>query len=174
MVGHRGGILATSTLGAVALVACSSNALPGSSLGQFTVTAHLVTNTCSLPAYDPWVFDVQLSETSSAVLYWSYEDGSPNLSSALSSQNEAMLVSSDVANVDPTEAGTDGPCTMERDDQIGITLDSASAATSFQGTLGYSFSASAGSNCADQLVGAGGMYQTLPCAVSYTLTALRQ
>jgi hypothetical protein len=173
MVAHIGGTLATTALAAVALVACSSNALPGNPLGQFTVTAHLVTNTCSLPAYDPWTFDVQMSETSSSVLYWSYEDGSPYLSSPVAS-NEAILTSSDIANVDPTEAGTDGPCTMERDDQIDITLNSASAPTSFQGTLGYSFTASAGSNCADQLIGAGGMYQTLPCSVSYTLTALRQ
>lgn len=174
MVGHVGGTLATTALAAVALVACSSTALPGTALGQFTVTAHLVTNTCSLPAYDPWTFDVQLSETSSAVLYWSYEDGSPDLSSPVASTNEAILTSSDIGNVDPTEAGTDGPCTMERDDRIDITLNSASAPTSFQGTLGYSFTASAGSNCGDQLIASGGMYQTLPCSVSYTLTALRQ
>jgi len=165
------GRVAIVGMGAIAMAACSSTP------GTFTVTGHLVGNTCDLPAYDPWVFDVALSETSQSsqsVLTWSYEDGSPVLSGPISSQLEVVLTSSDIANVDPTEGGADGPCTMERDDRIDITLNSATAPTSFTGTLGYSFTASAGSNCADQLIGAGGMYQALPCSVSYTLTALRQ
>ena len=49
-------------LGAIALAACSSNALPGTSLGTFTVTAHLVTNTCDLP-YSDRTFDVSTASS---------------------------------------------------------------------------------------------------------------
>jgi hypothetical protein len=165
--------LAIVGLALIAVAACSAQALPGTPLGTFTVTGHLATDTCDIA--DPTkIFDVALSETSQSVLYWSYQDGSPALSSPVSSQLEAVLTSSDIANADPTEAGTDGPCTMERDDRIDITLNSASAPTSFVGTLLYSFSVFGASNCSDQLIAAGGTYQTLPCSVSYTLTALRQ
>jgi hypothetical protein len=162
---------------AAALVAtasggCSDSPLPGSLLGTYTVTGHLATNSCGLPAPDPWIFDVQLSE-SSMVLYWSYMDGTPILSSPLSSQSEAVLLSGDVENVDPTDAGA-GPCTMQRSDRIDITLNGSSPPNQFQGTLGYSFTATTESNCSDQLAAAGGQYQALPCGVSYSLTGLRQ
>ncbi len=166
------GLASTTLVGAV-LVACSSHALPGTPLGTYTVTGHLTTNSCGLPAPDPWIFDVQLSETSDMILYWSTMDGSPILSSALSPQSEAVLLSGDVENVDPTDAGA-GPCTMQRSDRIDITLSGTSPPNSFAGTLDYNFVATAGSNCADQLAAAGGQYQALPCDTAYNLTALRQ
>jgi hypothetical protein len=169
----RAGRVAIVGSGAIAVAACSASPLPGTPLGTFTVTAHVVTNTCDQPATDR-TYDVALSETSQSVLYWSFEDGSPILSSPVSTQLEAVLTSSVIANADPTEAGADGPCTMELDDRIDITLNSATAPTEFAGTRTYSFSATAGSNCSDQLISAGGTYQTLPCTVSFTLTALRQ
>jgi hypothetical protein len=47
-------------------------------------------------------------------------------------------------------------------------------AGAFTGSIGYAFSVPSGVDCSDQLAAAGGMYATLPCTVSYSMTATLQ
>ena len=76
--------------------------------------------------------------------------------------------------MDGTADGGLGPCTMDRNDTLQIDLGSGSPPSSFQGTINYAFSVASGWNCADQLASAGGQYATLPCTVTYSMTATRQ
>ena len=143
-------------------------------LGTYKVVGTAATNTCgaALGAPNPWNFSVQLSE-SGATLYWSWMDGTPALSTTLSATNAAHLTNDESGNVDPTDAGL-GPCTMSRDDEVLITLAAGSPPATFVGTVSYTFTVPAGSVCADQYSSAGGMFDTLPCTVSYTATGTRQ
>jgi hypothetical protein len=164
-----------------ALSAGCGNALPGTLLGTYQVTATVGTNTCGLGAPSTYQFDVQISETtgSTETLYWSWLTDTPIASGTLAAVSstdaslQATLTDSQSANVDGTDAGQ-GPCTMVRNDTLVVTLGSGSPPTSFTGTLGYAFSAESGADCSDQLTTAGGSYDALPCSVNYTLSAARQ
>jgi hypothetical protein len=162
--------LAIAALGA-ACASCSATPMPGSMLGTYKVTAQSETNTCDLSAPDPWAFDVQLSQDGTT-LYWSWMDGSALLSGTAAA-SQASLTSELEANVDATDAGA-GPCTMIRSDTIQVDLASGAQPASFTGSIAYAFSAVAGSNCSDQLANAGGQYGSLPCSITYSMTAARQ
>jgi hypothetical protein len=132
------------------------------------VTGKSVTNTCGLGAPDPWTFDVQLSREGST-LYWSWMDGSPLASGALSSSDQATITDTTTGNVDGTEASL-GPCTMQRGTSLAITLGDGS----FTATMDYSFAVTTGADCDDQLASSGGQYEALPCTVTYDLTGSKQ
>jgi hypothetical protein len=155
-------------------VGCSDSPLPGSLLGTYKVVANLQANACGagLAPPNPWTFDVQLSEQSTT-LYWSWMDGSAPLSNALDAQSHAALTTTQTGNVDGT-ANSLGPCTMQRQDSVQITLGAGSPPSGFAATIQYGFSAATGANCADQIAASGGMYDALPCSVSYAATAARQ
>jgi hypothetical protein len=155
----------------VALAPGCGNPLPGTMLGTYKVTAQAQINSCGLAAPDPWEFDVQLSNDNET-LYWSWMDGSAPLSDPLAS-DAATLTDSVSSNVDGTDAGA-GPCTMTRNDSITVNLATGSPPGSFYGTITYDFAAAAGADCADQLTGAGGQYEALPCTVVYSMSATRQ
>jgi hypothetical protein len=150
------------------LVACASTALPGTPLGTFKVTAQSQTNTCGLGAPNPWIFDVELSQSGSTI-YWSWMDGTPLLSGQENASSHASITDAEGGNVDGTDASL-GPCTMERSDDLEIQL----ASGSFTGTISYSFTVATGADCSDQLVAAGGQFDALPCTVTYTATASKQ
>ena len=167
-------------LGVVA--AGCGNPLPGTVLGTYQVTAMAAANSCGsgLGAPSAYQFDVQLSETATdSTLYWSWLDLTPIASGSLApvsstdSALQATLTDSQSSNVDATDAGA-GPCTMDRDDTLVVTLGAGTPPGSFSGTLSYAFTAESGSDCSDQLTTEGGQYDTLPCTVAYTLTAARQ
>jgi len=165
-------MLRACSLAALALgsffVACASTALPGTQLGTFKVTAQSQTNTCGLGAPNPWTFDAELSQSGSTI-YWSWMDGTPLLSGAVNAASHVSITDTQGRNVDGTDAAL-GPCTMERSDDLELTL----APGSFAGTLSYSFAVASGADCSDQLVASGGTYDALPCTVSYTVAASRQ
>lgn len=154
----------------VAALACAATPLPGTQLGTFKVMAKSKDNSCGLGAPDPWTFDVQLSRSGST-LYWSWMDGRPLLSGAIT-QSHASLTDTQTGNVDPTEAGL-GPCTMQRQDDVEVDLP-ASSGGSIAGTVSYSFTVPTGADCSDQLAGAGGQFQALPCSVSYSMSGALQ
>jgi|HubBroStandDraft_1064217.scaffolds.fasta_scaffold01538_10 hypothetical protein len=151
--------------------ACDEQALPGTLLGTYTVDAQSQTNSCGLDAPNPWQFDVQMSQDGE-LLYWSWMDGTPAVSAPLSG-SVATLLASQQANVDGVDGGL-GPCNMERDDTLQVTLGSGSPPSTFTGTIAYAFSVTAGSDCSDQLGSAGGQYAQLPCTVTYAASGTRQ
>lgn len=167
-----------------ALVAGCGNPLPGTVLGTYQVTATAGASSCGggLGAPSAYQFDVQLSQTeigTDATLHWSWLDDEPIASGALAPVSssdpalQASLTASQSSNVDATDAGA-GPCTMERDDSLVVTLGAGAPPGSFSGTMSYAFSAESGSDCSDQLTAAGGMYAALPCALAYTMVATRR
>lgn len=164
-------VLALGLVAALPLAACSATPLPGTQLGTFKVVAKAKDNSCGLGAPDPWTFDVQLSRSGST-LYWSWMDGSPLMSGTLDSSSHASITTTQTGNVDATDASL-GPCTMQRSDDLEVDLPAAQGA-SFTGTLGYSFTAATGADCNDQLAAAGGQFEAIPCAVSYTMTGSPQ
>jgi hypothetical protein len=145
--------------------------MPGTQLGTYKVVAQSTTNTCGLSAPNPWTFDVQLSRNGTT-LYWSWMDGSPLVSGAIDGNSHASLEDTQTGNVDGTDASL-GPCSMSRQDDLELAGPKA-AGSPFTGTLGYSFSAAAGSDCSDQLTAAGGQYDALPCAITYSLSGTTQ
>lgn len=149
--------------------------MPGTVLGTYEVKASLQSSTCGsgLNTPNPWVFDVQLSQDAST-LYWSRLDGSPLLSSALGSGGTTTLTSTLAANVDAAPDGGAGACALQRDDTIQLTLSPGSPPGAFAGTMQYAYSVPSGYDCSDQLAIVGGMYATLPCTVTYSMTAGRQ
>lgn len=162
------GLSSLASLAFLLVVACSGTPLPGTQLGTFKVVGTAETNSCGLGAPNPWTFDVQLSQQGST-LYWSWMDGSPLVSGTLDASSHTSIDDTQSGNVDGTEAGL-GPCTMQRADDLEVTL----AEGSFTGSLTYSFTVPTGSDCSDQLAASGGQYSTLPCTVNYSLTASRQ
>jgi hypothetical protein len=160
--------LALLVAGAAAVVAAACD-----DSGTYQVTAHLTANTCDLGAPDPWDLDVKVSRQGSTVS-WTWLDGTAPISGPLNAQSEATLTGSQQNDVDGTVDGGPGPCTLERDDTVGITLSAGEMPATFSGTINYAFSVVTGSDCSDQLVASGGQYATLPCAITYSMTGSRQ
>lgn len=144
--------------------------MPGRVLGTYTVTGKSKSNTCGLGAPDPWKFTVQLSMNGST-LYWSWLDGSPLLSAPASS-GRVSLKNSQQVNADSTDAGL-GPCTLQRDDELEITLATGTTPATFSGTIGYTYTPATNAACTDVLSSSGGSFSALPCAVSYDVSASR-
>jgi hypothetical protein len=63
---------------------------------------------------------------------------------------------------------------MTRSDELALSIDTTTTPKTFTGTLTYGFAIVAGSDCSDQLSAQGGTYDTLPCTVSYSLSASYQ
>jgi hypothetical protein len=160
----------TATL-CISFLLSSCGNLPGVTLGTYTVKGTLESNTCGLGigAPNPWEFSVLLSQTGTT-LYWSWEDGSPLLSGPLSG-GRATLTGFQVQNVDTRDGGTMGPCDLQRNDALVLTLAQGTPPPSFLGTVGYTFSVQEGATCTDQLGSSGGMYSQLPCSVGYSVSA---
>jgi hypothetical protein len=141
--------------------------------GTYKVTGQLNANSCgaNLDAPDPWVFDAQVSQDGTTI-YWSWMDGNAPLSGILTSSS-ASITATTTADVDATEAGI-GPCTMSRADTLDLAFAAGSPPPSFTGSIAYDFTVPSGSVCTDQLSSNGGQYDTLPCALSYTVSAAKQ
>lgn len=169
-----GALLSGAALMSLAAIACSSKTMPGATLGTYDVVGTASADNCGagLGAPDPWSFSVRLSKDGTT-LYWNWLDGTPYVSGSLDSNNATTMTSSNTGNVDGTEAGA-GPCSMTRIDTMGLTVPTGDAPETFSGTLSYAFSVAAGANCADQLTSGGGSYDTLPCTLTYALTAKRE
>jgi len=149
----------------------ASCTLPGTTLGTYDVKGTLGNDTCGA-APNPWTFNVMLSQNA-ATLYWSWMDASPILSGPITPEDHATLTGFQLHNVDSTATGM-GPCDLQRDDDLEVTLGAGSPASSFEGTIAYSFSPQVGADCSDQLARSGGMYASLPCSVSYTVVGNRR
>jgi len=171
MVGRSSLVLGLAASLALLGAACDEKPLPGTLLGTYAVDAQSQTNSCGLAAPNPWQFNVQMSQDGE-LLYWSWLNGDP-AASALLTGTTATLLASQQDNVDGVDGGL-GPCTMERDDTLEVTLGAGSPPTTFTSTITYAFSVTSGSDCSDQLASAGGQYAELPCTVIYSASGTRQ
>jgi hypothetical protein len=171
-------IIAAGAVAAAATSCAATSALPGTSIGTYNVTGTLGTNTCGsgLGAPSPWTFTTQMSEDGTT-LYWEMSGGS-ELSSTMSSATQVDITSADSANVDGTDAGVPGPCDLQSTTVLDLALATSSPPSSFKGTLSYTFTAATGvssaTDCTDQLSASGGLYDTLPCTISYSLVGTHQ
>ncbi len=156
---------------ALAALGSGSCTVQGTALGTYGVTGTLDEDTCG-GAPSPWTFEVMLTRDG-ATLYWNWLDASPLLSGPLTGDGNATLTAYEVDNVDATDAGM-GPCDLQRNDDIEVSLGTAPTPASFSGTLSYSFRSQEGANCSDQLTSSGGGYRSLPCTIGYTISAKRQ
>jgi hypothetical protein len=155
----------------IAVVGCSGGSMPGQMLGTYKVVGQSQTNTCGLGAPNPWTFDVQLSQQQST-LYWDWMDGSPLLSGTIASTS-ATFTDTATVNADSTDAGL-GPCNLSTSSSLQLTLGSGSPPGGFTGTMTYTYTPTSGATCTDVLTSSGGMYNQLPCTVTYTVSATRQ
>ena len=155
----------------VALVAGCGSAMPGGMLGTYKVVGQSQSNTCGLGAPNPWTFDVELS-LQRQTLYWDWMDGSPLLSGTLSDAKTTIAQSTTV-NADSTDAGL-GPCNLQTSSTFQLALGSGAPPGSFTGTMSYTYTPASGATCTDVLMSSGGMYDALPCTVTYTVSATRQ
>jgi hypothetical protein len=161
----------------VAIAACTGKDPynPGTQLGTFHVVGKLTTNTCDATGGvpDPWEFDVKLARDRST-LYWI--QGGPPVQGTLDSKSHTSMTSSDTQTLESNDAGV-ATCALTRDDVLDATLladpDDSAAVLAAVGTLSYSFSQRSDTDCSDQLTISGGGFETLPCSVSYVITAKR-
>jgi hypothetical protein len=168
-------IAAVASIATGASSGCSDQALPGDDYGMYKVSGQSTANSCGagLDAPNPWVFDAEISRDGTT-MYWSFLDGNAPLSGPLDTATmHASITTSVSANVDASDAGL-GPCTLNRSDDVELTLPATTPPASLSGTIAYTFAVPSGSTCTDQLTSGGGTYATLPCTVSYTFTAARQ
>ncbi len=164
----------------VGLVACvTPTSLPGDSLGKYKVVGTLGTNTCGsgIDASNPYDFTAQLSKDGTT-LYLALEDGSGEVSGGFDSSDEtsATLVSAVTENVNAATTGS--VCNLTLATTFALKLAAGSPPATFTGSAAYAYSVatavSSSTDCTAQLASAGGKYSTLPCTVTYSLTATRQ
>ena len=167
---------------ACALGACTGKDpyRPGTPLGTFHVDGALLATSCGAEsAPDPWSFDVKLARAGST-LYW-IQGGLP-VAGALDANAHTVLASSDTQTVHAAQPRAGAApavplCALTRADGLDATLDgdptTAAGVVGFHGTLTYTISATANSDCSDQLASAGGPFTRLPCSVGYALTGVR-
>ena len=152
-------------------VACSgTDKMPGTALGTFSVTAKQAANTCGsgLGAADPWTFNMELSLDGST-LYWREPGGT--VSAALDSSNQAKF-SGTYAESEGGEAGVP-LCTLTRTDTTLVKLDSKTDAKAVSGTVSFGYTIDSGTDCKAALAASGGVFDTLPCLVTYSFEGSR-
>jgi len=155
---------------------------PGTALGTFHVTATRTENTCgegALGSTPTWEFDVELARDK-ATLFW--DNGAQVVSGPGSADGTRFQIDADVV-MNMREGGDPGPpCSIHRHDTAVVTLpagDGADVAT-FTGTLTFAFAPTAGSDCADLVLGGAPNPKTampivtqLPCDFGFSMAAAR-
>jgi len=169
---------------AIALLALSAAACsgkdpynPGEPIGEFHVTAKLVSSTCGQTP-NPWEFDVKLRHDQST-LFW-VQGGAP-ANGHVDPRARATITSTASQTLRDADPKTGLPaCVVSRADALDVTLASGGApasdlktATAFAGSLTYTFTPGQGSDCSDQLLSTSGDYESLPCAIHYELSGQR-
>ena len=142
-------------------------------LGAFDVAAKLQGTSCGVGALgmaNEWGFVVGLG-VDGADATWDVGNG------PIAGQASGADLTFDASFVIDMRKGGDGSqpaCSIERHDLASATLDDADAPTAFNGTLTYTFTPVAGSNCADLFIGNTAQFATLPCAVQYGVKAKKR
>lgn len=148
--------------------------IPGDELGTYAVVSTLQTSTCgpgALGSKDLWQFQVKLSQEGHD-LYWL--NGAEAIAGDLAADGVSFGFDSHVV-VNAIAAGKGQPgCAISRiDTGSGRLSSSAPPVESFEGTLRYGFQPLAGSDCTPLMAVEGG-FHTLPCEMTYAMTASRK
>ena len=142
-------------------------------LGTYDVTGRLASSTCgegALGANDTWKFQVKLTRFENDI-YWL--NGQETLVGDIASDGRSFSIQSGVqVNVSPAGRGSPGCVINRHDDADGKLSDSEDDVESFEGTLGFTYEASKGSDCSEW-IGTEGAVSVLPCSISYDLDAKR-
>jgi hypothetical protein len=156
------------------LAACD-NPNPGVTVGTYSVASALSDNSCGadVAPTDPGSFDVTISNDQ-GTYYWFPNTGASAVSGGMNAARTVSVTEVVADDVDETDAGASGPCTLQRNDTLSFTLAAGATPASFTGSYSFTVSPAIGANCADQLVQSGGGYTKLPCTTTYTLTGKRQ
>jgi hypothetical protein len=164
-----------SLLAAVLVASCIGKDArePGTAIGTFAVTGTLKANSCGSAAPNPWTFSVKLSKDP-GTLYW--DQGDYPVAGDLTASNTVTMTSTSTQSGGASSGSS--TCTLQRVDKLSTALTPdptlAGSYSSFTGTLEYDFSTPAGSgDCSSALAANGGGYATLPCSMTYALTASR-
>ncbi|HEY4105766.1 MAG TPA: hypothetical protein VGM44_17825 [Polyangiaceae bacterium] len=147
---------------------------PGDRLGTFHATGTLSGDTCQASAIlgetSSWAFDVQLSRDGST-LYWL--NGEEAIPGTIAEDGESFAFQSGVEVTLQAAEGARPGCTVARSDVASGVLGSSTIdVASFTVNMSFAYSAEAGSVCSNW-VGVAGGFASLPCTVSYNLTAMR-
>lgn len=155
-------------LAACALAACLAHQ-PGTALGTYAVTGSLKAQTCGagLQPDNPWSFDVRLSRSGST-LFW-LQDSSPALSGTIDPSGNATFTTSEIFDLSEPDAGV-AYCAVVRTDTFKAALGTTTDPSDFTGTIAYHYELDQGSSCGGLLAG---QYDSIPCDVSYDLSAKR-
>ncbi len=153
----------------LALFACIAHQ-PGTSLGTFSVTGALKTQTCGASmqsqVLDPWTFDVRLSRSGNQ-MFW-LQDAAPALSGLVDAQGNVTFTSTQVYDLRDGDAGK--YCGVVRTDTFKAALGTSPSPTSFTGTISYHYELDQNADCGGLL---SGQFDVVPCDVGYDLTAKR-
>jgi hypothetical protein len=146
---------------------------PGDRLGTFHVTGNLTSDTCQAPLLGvtpEWAFDVKLSREADT-LYWL--NGQEAIPGTIAQDGTTFDFESGVEITLQAAQGAQAGCSMLRSDTAnGVLSSSTTDVPSFSVDMNFGYAAEPGSQCAGW-VGVQGGFATLPCRVSYSLTAER-
>lgn len=164
---------------------------PGTALGAFHVVGTQTSNACgagALGATSLWEFDVDLARGPD-VLFWN--NGATVIQGSIGDDQVSFSIGGQVVmNMRAAGMPPGPPCSIERRDAARGTLGSAGDdVEGFTATLAYGFAPTAGSSCADLVLGgldvvvpdvgveqgsnANVLFAALPCAMAYDLKAKR-
>jgi hypothetical protein len=163
-------------------------------MGEYEVREALVVHTCgqAIPVLDPVEFDVTLRQYPNGIAQWSVPRGAL-VNGTVDHEGTITFTSRSTQVVRPEEPGLLDPgCVVVQDEMLTIAptgnLDGGVAAPdggvdaglwesprydTLEGTHRIDLRPSPGSDCTPEVVGAGGAFQALPCAIEYELTATR-
>jgi hypothetical protein len=147
---------------------------PGDRLGTYHATGTLLGDSCQaavLGVNRDWQFDVKLSRQSHT-LYWL--NGQEAIPGTIASDGVSFGFESGVEVTLQAARGARPGCVIERTDNASGTLSSSSTTDvpRFDVDMSFDYQVKSGSECA-AFVGVEGGFASLPCRVSYTLSAKR-
>jgi len=147
---------------------------PGDRLGTYHATGKLVSDSCQaaiLGVTSDWQFDVKLSRESHT-LYWL--NGEEAIPGTIASDGVSFGFRSGVdVTLQAPRTATPG-CVIQRTDSASgeLSSDSTTDVPRFDADMSFGYAVKGGSQCA-AFVGVEGGFASLPCQVSYALSAKR-
>jgi len=146
---------------------------PGDLLGVYEVQGELSESTCgsgALGASDQWSFEVKLSRLANDI-YWL--NGKETIVGDIAADGRTFTIASKVeVQVSEPGRGRAGCRVLRTDTAEGRLSDAGPDVEGFEGTLGFAYEAVKDSDCSDW-IGTEGAVTSLPCELSYALTADR-